>query len=66
MLFRANAQLRFIEVTQFFPIIDKVYKLKDQRERQISCFVDKCQPFVSFLIAAIFYLYRWMKNYGYA
>ncbi len=31
-----NARLRFIEVTQFFPIIDKAYKLKEEKERQIS------------------------------
>ena len=29
-----NARLRFIEVTEFFPIIDKAYKLKEEKERQ--------------------------------
>ena len=27
-----NARLRFIEVTEFFPIIDKAYKLKEEKE----------------------------------
>ena len=58
-----NARLRFIEVTQFFPIIDKAYKLKDQRERQISRALLISVSLLSlFLIAAIFYLYRWMKK----
>ena len=58
-----NARLRFIEVTQFFPIIDKAYKLKEQRERQISRALLISVSLLSlFLIAAIFYLYRWMKK----
>lgn len=49
-----NARLRFIEVTQFFPIIDKAYKLKDQRERQISRALLISVSLLSlFLIAAI-------------
>ena len=31
-----NARLRFIEVTEFFPIIDKAYKLKEEKERVVS------------------------------
>ena len=31
-----NARLRFIEVTEFFPIIDKAYKLKEEQERAVS------------------------------
>ncbi len=27
-----NARLRFIEVTEFFPIIDKAYKLKEEKK----------------------------------
>lgn len=30
-----NARLRFIEVTEFFPIIDKAYKLKE--EKNVPC-----------------------------
>jgi len=43
-----NARLRFIEVTQFFPIIDKAYKLKEEKERQISR---------TLLISVSFFLY---------
>ena len=58
-----NARLRFIEVTQFFPIIDKAYKLKEERERQISRTLLISVSLLSlFLLAAIFYLYRWMKK----
>ena len=56
-------RLRFIEVTQFFPIIDKAYKLKEKRERQISRTLLISISLLSlFLIATIFYLYRWMKK----
>ena len=58
-----NARLRFIEVTQFFPIIDKAYKLKEAKERQISRALLISVSLLSlFLLAAIFYLYRWMKK----
>lgn len=58
-----NARLRFIEVTQFFPIIDKAYKLKERRERQISRVLLISVSVLSlFLLAAIFYLYRWMRK----
>lgn len=58
-----NARLRFIEVTQFFPIIDKAYKLKELREKRISHALLISASLLSlFLIAAIFYLYRWMKK----
>lgn len=58
-----NARLRFIEVTQFFPIIDKAYKLKEEKERQISRTLLISVSLLSlFLLAAIFYLYRWMKK----
>lgn len=58
-----NARLRFIEVTQFFPIIDKAYKLKDEKERAISRTLLISVSILSlFLIAAIFYLYRWMRK----
>lgn len=58
-----NARLRFIEVAQFFPIIDKAYKLKERRERQVSRTLLISVSILSlFLLAAIFYLYRWMKK----
>lgn len=58
-----NARLRFIEVAQFYPIIDKAYKLKEKKERQISrALLISVSVLSLFLIAAVFYLYRWMKK----
>lgn len=58
-----NARLRFIEVTEFFPIIDKAYKLKEEKERAISRMMLISVSLLSlFLLIAIFYLYRWMKK----
>lgn len=58
-----NARLRFVEVTQFFPIIDKAYKLKEEKERQISRRLLISVSLLSlFLVAAIVYLYRGMKK----
>lgn len=58
-----NARLRFIEVTEFFPIIDKAYKLKEEKERAVSRAMLISVSLLSlFLLIAIFYLYRWMKK----
>lgn len=58
-----NARLRFIEVAEFFPIIDKAYKLKEQRGKTILRIMLLCVSLLSvFLIVAVFYLYRWMKK----
>jgi regulatory protein susR len=58
-----NARLRFMEVTEFFPIIDKAYKLKEERERAVSRAMLISVSLLSlFLLIAIFYLYRWMKK----
>ena len=44
-------------------IIDKAYKLKEEKERQISRTLLISVSLLSlFLLAAIFYLYRWMKK----
>ena len=58
-----NARLRFSEVTEFFPIVDKAYKLKEERGRTIryallifSCILSLV------LIASVFWLYRWNKK----
>lgn len=57
-----NARLRFIEVTQFFPIIDKAYKLKEEKEADFPYSFNQCQ-FAFFIFACCyFYLYRWMKK----
>lgn len=59
----SNARLRFIEVTQFFPIIDKAYRLKEQKERAIARTMLISVSLLSvFLLIAIFFLYRWMKK----
>lgn len=58
-----NARLRFIEVTQFFPIIDQAYKLKEERARSVTRIFTISVCLLSlFLLVAVFYLYRWMKK----
>lgn len=58
-----NARLRSVEVTEFFPIVDKVYKLKIQKEKQISRTLLISVSFLSFLLLiTIVYLYRQMKK----
>ncbi len=58
-----NARLRFIEVTKFFPIIDKAYKIKEEKAQNISNILLISISILSvFLLAAIFYLYSWMKK----
>lgn len=58
-----NARLRFIEVTQFFPIIDKTYKMKEEKSRAISRAMLISVSLLSlFLLIAVFFLYRWMKK----
>ncbi len=58
-----NARLRFIEVTEFFPIIDKAYRLKEEKERAVFRTMLVSVSMLSFfLLVAVFYLYRWMKK----
>ena len=58
-----NARLRSVEVTEFFPIVDKVYKLKIQKEKQISRTLLLSVSLLSFLLLiTIVYLYRQMKK----
>ncbi|MGL5979775.1 MAG: DUF6377 domain-containing protein [Phocaeicola sp.] len=58
-----NARLRFIEVTQFFPIIDKAYKLKAASEKRNAHLLLVFISILSlFLSAAVFFLYRWMRK----
>ncbi|MBQ8442704.1 MAG: hypothetical protein IJX29_05010 [Bacteroides sp.] len=58
-----NARLRFSEVTEFFPIVDKAYKLKEERSRSISNILLMCVSLLSLaLIAGVFWLYRWNKK----
>ncbi|MBQ8239487.1 MAG: hypothetical protein IJZ38_01405 [Bacteroides sp.] len=58
-----NASLRYIEVAQFFPIIDKAYKMKEERSRSISNILLMCVSLLSLaLIGGVFWLYRWNKK----
>lgn len=58
-----NARLRTLEISQVFPIIDRAYQLKterQQRELKISLI---CISLLSiFLLAAIFFVYKQMKK----
>ena len=58
-----NASLRYIEVAQYFPIIDKAYKLKEERGRTIRYGLLFFASFLSLaLIVGVFWLYRWNKK----
>ena len=59
----SNARLRSIEVTNFFPIIDKAYKLKEKREKKITDILLFSAGILSLLLLiTIFYLYKQMKK----
>lgn len=58
-----NARLRSVEVTEFFPIVDKVYKLKIQKEQLISrTLLISVSLLTLLLLVTIVYLYRQMKR----
>jgi len=58
-----NARLRFSEVTELFPIVDKAYKLKEERGRTIRYGLLFFASFLSLaLIVGVFWLYRWNKK----
>jgi len=58
-----NARLRFSEVTEFFPIVDKAYKLKEERGRSIRYALLFFVSFLSLaLIIGVCWLYRWNKK----
>ena len=58
-----NASLRYIEVAQYFPIIDKAYKLKEERGKTIRYGLLCFSSFLSLaLIVGVFWLYRWNKK----
>lgn len=58
-----NARLRFSEVTEFFPIVDKAYKLKVERGRAIRYGLLFFASFLSLvLIVCVWWLYRWNKK----
>lgn len=58
-----NARLRFSEVTEFFPIVDKAYKLKEERGQTIRYALLAFVSFLSLaLIVGVGWLYRWNKK----
>ena len=58
-----NASLRYIEVAQYFPIIDKAYKLKEERGRTFRYGLLFFASFLSLvLFVCVFWLYRWNKK----
>ena len=59
----ANARLRFLEVTQIYPIIDKAYKKKEsEKQDSIRKLLIGISVLAFLLIIATFYLYYWMKK----
>ena len=58
-----NARLRFMEVTQFFPIINNAFKLQEAKKQEASHMLLLSVSILSIvLLVAIFYLYRWTKK----
>lgn len=58
-----NARLRFLEVTEFYPIIDRAYKVKGAHERKIvRIMLLSISVLALLLFVAVFYLYYWMKK----
>ena len=58
-----NARLRFLEVTEFYPIIDRAYREKDEHEQSVVRGMLLGISILSLLlIIAVFYLYHWMKK----
>lgn len=59
----SNARLRYMEVTEFYPIIDKAYKEKERLERRLSRNMLISVSILAFLLIAVtVYLYYWMKK----
>lgn len=58
-----NARLRFLEVTEFYPIIDKAYRAKEAQERMVvRNLLIGISILALLLVAAVFYLYHWMRK----
>jgi hypothetical protein len=58
-----NARLRFIEVSQIFPIIDKSYKMEEERDRhRMLTFTIVLGVLGAMLIVLIFFLMKWMNR----
>ncbi|MBD3588590.1 DUF6377 domain-containing protein [Bacteroides sp. GM023] len=58
-----NARLRTLEISQVFPIIDKAYQLKTERQQREMKTSLICISLLSvFLLVAIFFVYKQMKK----
>ena len=58
-----NARLRFLQVTEFYPIIDKAYKLKEQQQqRGFRMLLISVSILAILLILGIGYMYSWNKK----
>ena len=58
-----NARLRFIEVAEFYPIIDNAYKLEATKKHRITKrFLFVVSTLALLLIVTLIFLYRWMKK----
>ncbi|EJW89568.1 regulatory protein SusR [gut metagenome] len=59
----ANARLRFLEVTQIYPIIDRAYEAMKAKEKKTSRnLLISLSLLAVLLIFTSFYLYYWMKK----
>ena len=59
----ANARLRFLEVTQIYPIIDNAYQKKEaEKQNATRRLLIGISVLAFLLIIATFYLYYWMKK----
>lgn len=58
-----NARLRTLEISQVFPIIDRAYQLKTEKQKQQMKTSLICISLLSiFLLAAIFFVYKQMRK----
>lgn len=58
-----NARLRTLEISQVFPIIDKAYRLKtEKQQREMKISLISISLLSVFLLVAIFFVYRQMKK----
>lgn len=58
-----NARLRFLEVTVFYPIVEKAYQLKVQHEHSLTRILFTSVSILALLLViACGYLYFWMKK----
>lgn len=58
-----NARLRSLGIAEFFPIIDKAYKQKEDRNKQMLSYLAASVSLLTvILIFGVFGLYRWNKK----